>query len=311
VIRLRFDIPESAGSYQGTRFDWSGIIRSLRYRDREIYGQWFDRIEPDIHDNVRRARADGTGEVVTGIASSGQGPAQEFLTGNEALGFGAAPAGGLFLKIGVGILRRPDAQRYDRYRAYEIVDGGRWETEADRDSVTFRQTLANSDTGYGYVYSKTLRLMPGEPVLRITHSLRNTGKQPLVTSVYNHNFFAPGTRVDGDFRITTPWALTNASVPQPELTRIAGNRIEVLKPLATDDMIALPVTGFGEDAGDYAFRVEDAESGTGYSVQGDRPLEQIWLWSIWTNVSMESFIGLRADPGEEERWSYTYTYSAP
>jgi hypothetical protein len=58
---------------------------------------------------------------------SGQGPCEEFLTDN-ALGFDAAPSGGLFLKINIGILRRPDAAPYDRYRAYEIVDGGRWST---------------------------------------------------------------------------------------------------------------------------------------------------------------------------------------
>ncbi|HZY25540.1 MAG TPA: hypothetical protein VFE71_06915, partial [Bacteroidales bacterium] len=66
--------------------------------------------------------------------------------------------------------------------------------------------------------------------------------------------------------------------------------------------------GFIPVAKDYSFRVENTRTGTGYSVQGDRPLSQIMLWAIFTNISMEAFINLSADPGKEERWNYEYTY---
>ena len=47
------------GSYRATRFDWSGIIRSLTYEGHSYFGQWYDVHDPLIHDaktqSVRRA----------------------------------------------------------------------------------------------------------------------------------------------------------------------------------------------------------------------------------------------------------------
>jgi hypothetical protein len=85
LLQLRFEIPSAAGSYDGTRFDWSGMIRSLRVQGHEVYGPWFDRIDAATHNNVQRVLPDGTGQVITGIASSGQGPSEEFLTEDKAL----------------------------------------------------------------------------------------------------------------------------------------------------------------------------------------------------------------------------------
>jgi len=310
-LQLRFELPATAGSYRGTRFDWSGMVRSLRVRGHEVYGPWFDSIDPETHNNVQRTRPDGSGEVVTGIASSGQGPAEEFLTDDKALGFDAAAPGGLFLKIGVGVLRRPDAEPYDRYRAYEIVDGGRWTTRVGKDQVTFRQVLANTASGYGYVYTKTMQIARDRPVLVIRHTLRNTGAKPLVTSVYDHNFFATGRATDAGFRLVAPWPVTAEAISRPDLVRVSGHTFEILGRYAPTDMTAIWLSGFDTTPRDYAFRVEDAHSGLGYSVQGDRPLERLMTWTIWSNLSVESFIRLNAEPGKEESWSYTYRYVTP
>lgn len=311
IMQLRFETPSDPDSYRGTRFDWSGMVRSLRVQGHEVYGPWFDRIDPSVHNNEQRTRSNGAGEVVTGIASSGQGPSEEFLTDDKALGFDAAAPGGLFLKIGVGVLRRPDAEPYDRYRAYEIVDGGRWTTQVAKGSVTFRQLLANKATGYGYTYTKTMQIAGDRPVLAIRHVLRNTGTQPLVTSVYDHNFFATGRPTDAGLRFVAPWRITAESISRPDLVRVSGNVFEILGPFAPTDMQAIWLKGFDATPKDYAFRVEDTRTGLGYSVQGDRPLDRLMTWTIWSNLSVESFIRLHADPGKEERWSYTYTYVTP
>ena len=87
VMQLRFETPAEPGSYRGTRFDWSGMVRSLRVRGHEVYGPWYDRVDPKIYNNEQRTRPDGRGEVVTGIASSGQGPAEVgFVPGPVGLG---------------------------------------------------------------------------------------------------------------------------------------------------------------------------------------------------------------------------------
>ena len=310
-LDLRYETPGTPGSYQGTRFDWSGMVRSLRVRGHEVYGPWFDRIDPSIYNNEQRTRPNGEGEVVTGTASSGQGPCEEFSTDDKALGFDAAPPGGLFLKIGVGVLRRPDSAPYDRYRAYEIVDRGRWITKATKDGVSFRQILTSPLTGYGYVYTKTIKLLKGKAALIMDHQLRNIGRKPLTTSVYDHNFFATGRSTDARFKFVAPWTVAAESLTRPDLVRVTSLGLDVLRAFAPTDMIAVWLKGFGGSSRDYAFRVEDSRTGLGYSVQGDRPLDRMMLWSIWTNVSVESFIRLQALPEKEERWSYTYTYTAP
>jgi hypothetical protein len=311
LLQLRFEIPSAAGSYDGTRFDWSGMIRSLRVQGHEVYGPWFDRIDAATHNNVQRVLPDGTGQVITGIASSGQGPSEEFLTEDKALGFDAAPPGGLFLKLGVGVLRRPDGQAYDRYRAYEIVDRGRWTTRVGKRSVMFRQILSNRATGYGYVYTKTLQIGHDRPVLVMHHRLQNTGTKALDTSVYDHNFFATGRPTDAAYKFVAPWSITAEALERPDLIRVADKSLQFSRTFNPTDMTAVWLKGFNGLPNNYAFRVEDGDTGIGYSVQADRPLDRVMLWAIWTNVSIESFIRLNARPGQEERWTYTYTYTAP
>ncbi|HYQ57771.1 MAG TPA: hypothetical protein VEP89_10535 [Draconibacterium sp.] len=310
LLTVSFYIPDADnGFYQGTRFDWSGIIYSLKYKGEEYYGKWYNRIDPEIYNNVQVVKPDGTGEVVTGIASSGQGPAEEFLANNMAHGFDEAKPGELFLKIGVGLLRKPDEEPYDRYRDYEIVDGGIWTTEINRDKVIFKQTLVNTGTGYGYIYTKIIRLLPVKPIMKIEHQLQNTGTRSLSGSVYDHNFFVTKNHHTGpDYRIILPYSIQSSRPPSSELATIKDNQLLILKKLDTEDMVALPIEGFDESAEDYKFSVENTRTGTGYSVQGDRPLSRIWLWAIYTNISMEAFINLEAEPGNMESWSYEYTY---
>lgn len=309
-VNVSFYIPDAEnGFYRGTRFDWSGILYSLRYREEEFYGSWYTSIDPSIHNNVQRTGPDGRGEVVTGIASSGRGPAEEFLTNDKALGFDDAKPGETFLKIGVGVLRRTDDKPYDRYRDYEIVDGGKWTTKIQDDKVVFTQTLSNSESGYGYVYTKTLYLLPGKPVMRIEHKLLNTGVKTLVTSVYDHNFFVTSNHHTGpDYIITTPYPMKISRTQGADLFSVEGNRLMFKKLFSTREMVVTWIDGFEPVAKDYTFRVENTRTGTGYSVQGDKPLSQIMLWAIFTNISLESFIDLDAGQGNEERWAYEYTY---
>lgn len=312
LVNVSFYLPDAEnGYYRGTRFDWSGIIYSLNYKGEEYYGKWYTSRDPSIHNNVQRIKPDGTGEVVTGIASSGQGPAEEFLTNDKALGFDDAKPGDTFLKIGVGVLRRKDDKPYDRYRDYEIVDGGKWTTSKGKDKVVFTQTLSNKDSGYGYVYTKTLYLIPGKPVMRIEHQLKNTGVKTLSSSVYDHNFFVTNNHSTGpDYTITTPYPMKINRTQGPDLFQVEGNRLMFTKLFSPMEMAVTWISGFGPLAKDYSFRVENTRTGTGYSVQGDRPLDQIMMWAIFTNISLESFINLNAVPGATEQWTYEYTYFA-
>jgi hypothetical protein len=97
------------------------VIGSLKFAGHEFYPPWFQRTDPAVHDFVY-AGAD----IVAGPCTAITGPSEEFVANGKALGFDDAKPGGTFIKIGVGVLRRPDDRPYDPYRLYPLADGGRW-----------------------------------------------------------------------------------------------------------------------------------------------------------------------------------------
>lgn len=103
-LRLRLYLPDAnTGFYRGTRFDWSGVIGGLEYAGHNYYPQWFQRSDPSVHDFIY----DGA-DIVAGPCTAVTGPAEEFVANGKALGYDEAKAGGTFVKIGVGVLRKPD-----------------------------------------------------------------------------------------------------------------------------------------------------------------------------------------------------------
>jgi hypothetical protein len=117
IISLRVYLPDaSKGFYRGTRFDWSGVVADLRYKGHSYYGPWFSKTDPTVKDFIY----DGP-DIVAGPCSAITGPVEEFT---PALGFDEAKSGGRFIKIGVGVLRKPDDDKYEAFRMYDLVDGG-------------------------------------------------------------------------------------------------------------------------------------------------------------------------------------------
>jgi hypothetical protein len=191
------------GFYKTTRFDWSGAIGSLKYRGHEYYGIWFSKIT-DIYDfGYEGPRKD----VISADFTAMVGPAEEF----GALGYNDVPAGGLFVKPGIGVLKR-DEMNYNHSRPYVIANGGTWDVRRSRDAVEFVHTLNEPSINFGYVYRKVVRLTPGKPQMTISHVMENTGSKPIVTNVYNHNFTTIDKQPTGpDVEITVPWQMTRAA----------------------------------------------------------------------------------------------------
>lgn len=298
-IRAKLYLPDvSNGFYRGTRFDWSGVIFSLEANGHSYYGPWFTKRNPAIRDFVYEGE-----DIVAGACSSTMGPADEF----RPVGYDAAAPGGTFLKIGVGALRKADAAAYDGYRLYEVANPGRWSVRRSSSAITFEQSLEAS--GFGYVYRKEVRLVKGKSEMVLLHRLKNTGKQAIETTVYNHNFLVLDGQGPGEGAvITVPFAIRSARAPSPELAKIEGNRIVYQKTLTGRDVVSCPVEGFGTTAADHAIRIENSALKAGMSIQGDRPLRSINLWSIRSNISMEPFIAVSVAPGKVFRWTTTYRY---
>jgi len=289
-------INAAQGFYNGTRFDQAGVVTSLTLNGREFYGPWFEKTAPEVLDYTYVGE-----DIVAGPDSAVSGPVEEFAP----LGFEAKP--GLFIKPGVGLLYQPDNQVYDHYRHYRIMDAGERTTRVTKTNVTFTQTL--NGLGYGYVYEKTLSLVPGKPQLLITHQLRNTGQKAINTSVYDHNFLKL-IHGNGGTKITFPFALSAASPPPADLMRIQGNSLTYLRPMTNKERISFLLTGFGRTAADYDFTIEDTAQLGAVRVQGDQPITRLNIFSVDRVQSVEPYIAIDLLPGAEKRWTYTYTFAS-
>src|ERR1700689_3215753 len=85
------------GYYRATRFDWSGQMPDLQYKGHSYFGMWNPApYDPKLHDAI-------------------MGPVEEFLTNGMGLGYADAKAGGTFLKIGVGVIRKPDEPKFQQF----------------------------------------------------------------------------------------------------------------------------------------------------------------------------------------------------
>ncbi len=300
-IRAKIYLPNvQTGYYRGTRFDWSGVVYSLQYKGHNFYGPWVQRMDPKVRDFVY----DGP-DIVGGPCSSITGPVDEF----GQVGWEAAKPGGGFVKIGVGLLRKGDEDKYDNYRLYEIADPGKRTIVSHRDSITFTQELADPASGYGYLYRKVLRLVKGKPEMILEHSLKNTGTLPIRTTVYNHNFLVLDNEPPGaPLVITVPFQIQTGHPPNKELAEIRGNQVVYLKTLEGRDVVTAPLQGFSDHPEDNQIRIENSKVGVGMKIASDRPLARENLWSIRSVVAMEPFVAIAIEPGAEFRWNSTYSY---
>jgi hypothetical protein len=299
-IEAKLFLPDAqTGFYRGTRFDWSGVIYSLRFQGHDFYGPWFNKTDPDAHDFVYRGQ-----DIVAGPCSAITGPVDEF----DPVGWDEAKAGGTFVKIGIGALRKPDGREYDHYRMYDLAGPGKWTIHQHADSVEFVQELADA-SGYGYVYRKTVRLIAGKAEMVLEHSLKNTGSKAIHTTVYNHNFLVmDGAATGAGFVIKVPYTIQSKEPPDQALAEIRGKEIVYVKTLTGQDVVATPMEGFGGTAADHSFTIENARLGAGMRMQADRPLFSASLWSIRTVIAVEPYVAISIEPGNEFSWKSSYTY---
>jgi hypothetical protein len=282
-VRAQLYLPDAqSGYYQGTRFDWSGVISGLEWNGHSYFGQWFTRYDPKLHDAIT-------------------GPVEEF----SGLGYDEVQVGESFVRIGVGAVRKRDEPAYRQFTTYDIVDPGKWTVHRGSDRVEFTHTLRDT-AGYAYEYRKTVRLKGSTLVLE--HRLKNTGRKPIATSVYEHNFFMLDRQPTGpDFVVRFPFDLT-AVAPLNGLAEIRGKDFVYLQELQTGQTVQTQLKGFGSTAKDYDFRLENRKTGGGVRQSSDRPISKFNLWSIRTNISPEAYIDLTVAPGQTTSWHITYEF---
>ncbi len=286
LIQAKIYLPDSKeGYYQGTRFDWSGNMPSLKFAGHEFFGQWFSTYRPEIHDVI-------------------MGPVEEFT----ALDYDETNKGENFVKIGVGLLTKPDDKPYAFARYYTVVDQGKWTVNSKSDQVLFTHEL--KDKHYSYKYEKCVQLVKDKPELELVHSIKNTGTKTIETSVYCHNFFVMDNQPVGPgYSITVPWAIGGTGQGIGELAEIKGSQILFLRTVNNgENVFCSPLSGFNDTSEDYDFRIENKIAGAGVRITCDQPIQKLNFWCCYTTLCPEPYIKVKVEPGKEFKWTIHYEF---
>ncbi|AWV99303.1 hypothetical protein [Arcticibacterium luteifluviistationis] len=287
LITAKILLPkEGKGYYQGTRFDWSGVVSELEYGGHSFFGVWNPKFEEGLHDAI-------------------MGPVEEFTV----IGYDEANVGETFLKIGVGELEKPKETSYSRFKTYQIKNHGKRKVKVGKDQVQFTQNLKMSN-GYAYHYSKKMKLERSNLIL--SHSLKNTGDKAIKTSVYNHNFFM----IDNE--------PTNANIKtsfvfdiKPEgmvkgfgsTASIEDNAIVFNRAVsASESVFSSEVTGFGSTSKDYDILIENLKTKAGVHITSDRPINNMVFWACATTSCPEPYTKVEVQPGETFTWTINYEF---
>lgn len=288
-IKLSLYLPDpEKGYYRGTRFDWSGIISQVEYKGHTFFEEWKPTHDPSIHDDI-------------------VGPVEEFRTDGTALGYKEAKPGETFVKIGIGLLEKPEEENYSFAKSYKIIKTGPWTVKSDKDWIEFQQEFTE-DSGWGYLYTKRISLAKDEPKFTIIHTLKNTGTKDISTSQYNHNFFMIDKEPIGkNYILKFPFDVKIVRDLKGAMS-VNGKKLEFNKDLGEGESLFTELEGFGNSALDHRIVIENQKTGAGVRIRGDKPLFQFFFWTVKTTVCPEPYVNMELAPGENVKWNTTYTF---
>lgn len=288
LIEAELYLPDAQrGYYQGTRFDWSGVMPRLTYKGHSYFGIWNPApYDPKLHDAIA-------------------GPVEEFV----AVGVNEAEIGGEFLKIGVGTLIKPDTKPYSFLTRYQIKNAGKWTVKTFKDRVVFTHELTDA-AGYGYVYIKTVRLTKGKSELVLEHHLKNTGTKPIETQTYNHNFFMIDNEPTGpNIKTTFPFEVSAEGRNFGTIAKAENKAIAYSRVIESGEFVfSSGLQGFGTTSKDYSMLIQNLKTGASVRIKGDKPLEKFVFWACHTTSCPEPYIKLSVKPQEEIHWNITYEF---
>lgn len=282
-VEMHVFLPDTAkGLYRATRFDWSGVILSTTWQDHEYFGYWKNSHDPMYHEDL-------------------PGPVEGFHA--AGLNYGEAQTGEGFVRIGVGVLEKPEEEKYNWMGTYKVLDYGTWTVQQGEDWITFTHRL-ETDFGYAYVYKKTIRLK--EDGFSIGHVLVNTGEKAIETDQFNHNFFMiDGTESGPAFEVSFPFV--PEILDSTDLYVIEGKSLFIPEAMGRRQEF-VKLGGYSEEVADHEITVVNRESGAGVRFGIDRPLYDLGFWSCATTLCPENFIWLSVRPGQQEEWTSDYTF---
>ncbi len=290
LLKVRLYLPDASGGYyRGTRFDWSGLISRVEFNRHTFFSEFKSEHDPLNHDDIC-------------------GTAEEFGMITLPPGFTDAKPGEAFVKIGIGILERPDDSAYTFWKRYKITQPGPWRIRRHPDNIRFSQSLRGPG-GWAYEYTKTITLSPDTPTLTIIRQLKNTGAKTIETDHYGHNFLqiddVPAGRdyvLDFLFRPR----FTEDSRTQG-LVELDGHSLVFTGQAPPEKAIWVRFEGF-DGTIDNQITIRNRRTRGILRMATDRPLTRCVFYSSGGVLAPEPFVKFTIPPGEEREWKTSYSF---
>lgn len=279
---LELEIQEPGKKYAGSRFDWTGQIRQIIYKDKHTF--------------CTNEKKD-----LSQINDFGRGLYNEFGI-DMAVGYDDCEVNSEFPKIGVGFLRKEDKSDYNFFKPYTIFPAT-FSILKSKNSVVF-----NCDTkpynGYGYDLKKRIEL--DETSFSISYTLFNSGTNRIITNEYIHNFLAINNKsIDHGYslKFSTPLQ-TEGEIVNPE-KKISFNQQTINFESAINkefffSNIIPPITK------NISWRLQNHIDKIGISEKCNFSPQKVNLWGHSHVVSPEIFFKINLAPGESIEWQRNF-----
>jgi hypothetical protein len=279
-LELHIDLPLE--NYKGARFDWTGKIVNVKFQNMQLAG-----VENPTSKNAHYL---------------GKGFYNEFGI-DYALGFEKAPIGGWFHKIGVGLLKKEDSS-YHISKTYEIKPAT-FKITPKANSLLIHCT-SEIINGYGYALKKEIALK--DSGFTITYDLQNTGKNPIETDEYVHNFTAINKEhIGSNYILKFPFQLKPALFEEtvnPEQKVVIGERDFTFN--AGPEVPFFFSNLSGDEMGDAQWDLLNLNSNIGIRETGRFKTDKVNVWGSKHVICPELFFKIALQPGESTGWSRDY-----
>jgi hypothetical protein len=276
-LKVAIDLPLE--NYKGSRFDWSGKISSIRFKDLPL------------------TTIEDTGSKDVNFL--GKGLYNEFGITNP-VGYNETPKGGWFHKIGVGLLKKEHKQ-YLFHRKHVIRPAHFDITYEDRKIIIIcKSELVN---GYSYILKKEISI--SENSFTINYFLHNTGEKKIITDEYVHNFMAINNALIGeDYTLKFPFQINSSLFDE---TVNSENKVEIGLDNVTFNKTPKKQFFFSNLTGGKELQAEwiltNLKANVGIKEFGSFKTDKINLWGWKHVISPELFFKISVDPKETVEWS--------
>ena len=283
---LAITIDSHNENYNCSRFDCTGKIRSIKFRDVELLSS-----ELELQNNEEDKKF-------------GRGLYNEFGTKNP-LGFLNTDIGDYYHKVGVGLIHKKEIE-YNCQKPYPFIPL-EVDIQCSANQINFR-SKSRVHKGYSYTLHKRIILQKNE--IQITYILENSGTKVIKTNEYNHNFLRfKNCSIDKGYVLTIPTDLRleelTELVNKEKVMSITDDEIIFLKKPKEAFFISTELKNRDVDA---FWKLENKSLNIGMSEVGDFKTRQFHLWGCAHVISPEVFIDIEINPSESKKWTRTYSF---